>query len=72
LIDLLTGASTTLTIADIAGLFSPFSDPLGFVMHPLITPIIPGSGSSGWKPDNHSSSGLIVTGIRNMSTFARI
>merc|ERR1719500_1477107 len=48
LIDLLTGASTTLPIADIAGLLginttpipSPFSDPLGFVMHPLITPII--------------------------------
>merc|ERR1712106_553065 len=48
LIDLLTGVSTVLPIADIASLLgintdpipSPFSDPLGFVMHPLITPII--------------------------------
>merc|ERR1712123_222929 len=48
LIDLLTGVSTVLPITDIASLLSintdpipsPFSDPLGFVMHPLITPII--------------------------------
>ena len=48
LLDLLTGVSSTLPIADIASLMgintdpvpSPFSDPLGFVMHPLITPII--------------------------------
>merc|ERR1712083_1087835 len=48
LLDLLTGVTSTLPIADIASLMgintdpvpSPFSDPLGFVMHPLITPII--------------------------------
>merc|ERR1712013_413906 len=48
LIDLLTGVTTVLPIADIATLMgintdpvpSPFSDPLGFVMHPLVTPII--------------------------------
>merc|ERR1712025_891967 len=48
LIDLLTGVTTVLPIADIAALMgintdpvpSPFSDPLGFVMHPLVTPII--------------------------------
>merc|ERR1712106_563789 len=48
LIDLLTGASTVLPVEDIANLMginispipSPFSDPLGFVTHPLITPII--------------------------------
>ena len=48
LLDLLTGVSTVLPIADIASLMgistdpipSPFSDPLGFVLHPLITPII--------------------------------
>merc|ERR1712025_1039551 len=46
--DLLTGVTTVLPIADIAALMgintdpvpSPFSDPLGFVMHPLVTPII--------------------------------
>merc|ERR1712002_358956 len=48
LIDLLTGVTTQLPIADMAALLgintdpipSPFSDPLGFVTHPLITPII--------------------------------
>merc|ERR1740128_1080644 len=48
LIDLLTGVSTVLPVEDIANLMginispipSPFSDPLGFVTHPLITPII--------------------------------
>merc|ERR1719209_1867957 len=48
LIDLLTGVTTILPISDIAALMgintdlipSPFSDPLGFVMHPLVTPII--------------------------------
>merc|ERR1711915_917152 len=48
LLDLLTGVTSTLPIVDIASLMgintdpvpSPFSDPLGFVMHPLITPII--------------------------------
>merc|ERR1712228_1132430 len=48
LLDLLTGVTSTLPIADIASLMgintdpvpSPFSDPLGFVMYPLITPII--------------------------------
>merc|ERR1712123_205959 len=48
LIDLLTGVSTVLPITDIASLLgintdpipSPFSDPLGFVMHPLSTPLI--------------------------------
>merc|ERR1712142_443265 len=48
LIDLLTGVTDKLPISDIAALMgintdpipSPFSDPLGFVTHPLITPII--------------------------------
>merc|ERR1712168_1221122 len=48
LIDLLTGVTTILPIADIPALMgintdpipSPFSDPLGFVTHPLVTPII--------------------------------
>merc|ERR1719495_2967882 len=48
LIDLLLGISSTLPIEDIANLMgintnpipSPLSDPLGFVTHPLITPII--------------------------------
>merc|ERR1712106_675859 len=48
LIDLLTGVSAVLPVEDIANLMginispipSPFSDPLGFVTHPLITPII--------------------------------
>merc|ERR1712226_138648 len=48
LIDLLLGISSTMPIEDIANLMgintnpipSPFSDPLGFVTHPLITPII--------------------------------
>merc|ERR1719233_2452512 len=48
LLDLLTGVTTILPISDIAALMgintdpipSPFSDPLGFVMHPLVTPII--------------------------------
>merc|ERR550519_443201 len=48
LLDLLTGVTTILPISDIASLMgintdpipSPFSDPLGFVMHPLVTPII--------------------------------
>merc|ERR1712106_580627 len=48
LIDLLTGVSTVLPVEAIANLMginispipSPFSDPLGFVTHPLITPII--------------------------------
>merc|ERR1739844_827832 len=48
LIDLLLGIASTLPIEDIANLMgintnpipSPISDPLGFVTHPLITPII--------------------------------
>merc|ERR1712212_862230 len=48
LLDLLTSVTTILPISDIAALMgintdpipSPFSDPLGFVMHPLVTPII--------------------------------
>merc|ERR1712142_871229 len=48
LIDLLTGVTDKLPISDIAARMgintdpvpSPFSDPLGFVTHPLITPII--------------------------------
>merc|ERR1719391_452853 len=48
LIDLLTGVTDKLPISDIAALMgintvpvpSPFSAPLGFVSHPLITPII--------------------------------
>merc|ERR1711970_871963 len=48
LIDLLLGISSTLPMKDIANLMgintnpipSPLSDPLGFVTHPLITPII--------------------------------
>ena len=48
LLDLLTGVTTVLPIKDIASLMginmdpipSPLSDPLGFVMHPLVTPII--------------------------------
>merc|ERR1719348_1395192 len=46
LIDLLTGVTDKLPISDIAALMGintdpgPFSDPLGFVTHPLITPII--------------------------------
>merc|ERR1712236_143240 len=46
LIDLLLGITSTLPIEDIANLMGintnpiPISDPLGFVTHPLITPII--------------------------------
>merc|ERR1719435_824588 len=40
LIDLLTGVTTVLPIADIAALMGISTDPLGFVTHPLVTPII--------------------------------
>merc|ERR1719436_263638 len=48
LLDLLTGVTAVLPVSDLASLLgintspipSPLADPLGFVTHPLITPII--------------------------------